>query len=122
MSKFYGIIGFVNSQETEPGSGIWEDIVTERKYRGEVTKNYKRWDNSEYLNDNLNISNTISIVADPFISNKLFAVRYVKWLGSYWKVNTAEVQAPRILLTLGGVYNGPVGESEGDIEEHPRIR
>lgn len=122
MSKFYGIIGFVESQETEPGSGIWEDVVTERKYRGEVTKNYKRWDNSEYLNDNLNISNTISIVADPFVSNKLFSVRYVKWLGSYWKVNSAEVQAPRILLTLGGVYNGPVGESKGDVEEHPRIR
>lgn len=122
MSKFFGSIGFVDSQETEPGSAIWEDTVVERKYRGEVTKNNKRWDNSEYLNDNLNISNVISIVADPYVSNNLFAVRYVKWMGAYWEVSTAEVQYPRIVLTLGGVYNGPVAETKGHTEEYPKLR
>ena len=122
MSKFYGIVGFVDSKETEPGSGIWEDEVTEKFYRGEVTKNYKRWNNSDYLNDNLDISNVISIVADPFISNKLFSVKYVKWLNNYWQVSTAEVQYPRITLTLGGVYNGPVGTTSRHIEGHPRNR
>ena len=120
MSKFFDIIGFVESVETEPG--IWEDRVTEKRYRGEVTKNYKRWDNSEYLNDNLDISNVISIVADPFVSHKLFAIKYVRWLGYYWVVKTAEVQPPRIVLTLGGVYNGPLGEASRSTEGHPRNR
>lgn len=121
MSKFYGPIGFVESTETYPGSGVWEDIVTEKNYRGEVTKNYKRWDSTEYLNDNLLVNNIISIVADPFINNNLYRIRYIKWLGTYWKINTAEVQSPRIILNIGGVYNGPVAGSSGDSEEHPRI-
>ena len=117
MSKFYGPIGFVVSAETEKGSGIWDDVVTEKNYRGEITKNVKRWDGGEYLNDDLNISNVLSIVADPYATSNLFAIKYVKWLGSYWCVKTAEVQSPRLVLTLGGVYNGPTyrpSEDSGD--------
>lgn len=122
MSRFFGPIGFVESKETEPGSSIWEDVVTEKKYRGEITKNVKRWENSDYLNKDINVSNTISIVADPYVSNKLFSIRYIKWLGSYWEITSAEVQPPRIILTLGGVYNGPVASTSGYSEEHPTIR
>lgn len=122
MSRFFGPIGFAESVETEPGSSIWEDVIVEKNYRGEVTRNVKRWDNTEYLNKDISISNTISIVADPYVSNHLFAVKYVKWLGSYWEINSAEVQTPRIVLTLGGVYNGPVAESSGSSEEYPSVR
>lgn len=122
MSRFFGTIGFVTSMEVSEGSGVWKDVATEINYRGKVSRNTKRWDNSQYLNDNLNISNTISIVADPYISNNLFAIRYVKWLGSYWKVLSAEVKTPRIILTLGGVYNGPTGGASSNTEGHPRIQ
>lgn len=121
MAKFYGPIGFVVSTETEDGSGIWEDIVVERNYRGDVSKNVERWDGGEHLNSNLNIRNVISIVADPYASSKLFAIRYVKWLGEYWEVVTAEVTPPRITLTIGGVYNGPKAEPSGTFGEHPRF-
>lgn len=121
MSRFFGPIGFVTSMEIPEGSGIWKDVAIEKMYRGEVTKNVKRWDTSQYLNDDLNINNMISIIADPYISNNLFAVRYVKWLGNYWKVTSAEVQFPRIILSLGGVYNGPTDGTTSDIKEYPRI-
>ncbi len=121
MSRFFGPIGFVMSMEVPEGSGIWKDVVTEKNYRGEISKNTKRWDNSQYLNDDLNISNTISIVADPYASNNLFGIRYVKWLGSYWKIISAEVQSPRIVLSLGGVYNGPTAGSSSNSEEYPRV-
>ena len=121
MSRFFGPIGFVTSEEIPEGSGIWKDVATEKNYRGEVSRSSKRWDTSQYLNDNLNISNTISIVADPYISNNLFAIRYVKWLGSYWKVISAEVQTPRIVLSLGGVYNGPTNGTSSGVEEHPKV-
>jgi len=121
MAKFYGPIGFVVSTETEKGSGIWDDVVVERNYRGDVIRNYKRWDNGEHLNSDLNINNTISIVADPYASAKIFAIRYVKWLGGYWQVTNVEVQPPRLLLSIGGVYNGPTKESSGSFSEHPRF-
>lgn len=121
MAKFYGPIGFVISQETEEGSGIWEDVVVERNYRGEVIRNYKKWDNGEHLNSDLNINNTISIIADPYASAKLFAIRYIKWLGGYWNISNVEVQSPRLILSLGGVYNGPKAKPSGTFGEHPRF-
>lgn len=121
MPRFFGLIGFVTSEEIPEGSGIWKDVVVEKMYRGEVVKNNKRWDTNQHLNDDLNINNTISIVADPFVSNNLFSVRYIKWMGSYWKVTSAEVQFPRIILSLGGVYNGPTNGTSSEIEEHPRV-
>lgn len=121
MSKFYGPIGFVKSQETYSGSGIWEDVPIEKNYRGIIVKNVKRWDSSEYLNKDLNISNTISIVADPYISNHLASIRYIKWLGSYWEITSVSVEHPRLVLTIGGVYNGPKVEASESIEDNPGI-
>lgn len=121
MAIFYGPIGFVDTQETFEGSGIYEDIPVEKNYRGVITKNIKKWDSSEYLNKDLNISNVISIVADPYISNHLANIRYVKWLGSYWEIINVSVERPRLVLTIGGVYNGPKVTASESTEEHPGI-
>lgn len=121
MARFYGPIGFAVSCETPPGSGVWEDFVVEKNYRGDVVRNMKRWDNGEHLNSNLNISNSISIVSDPYISAKIYAIKYVKWLDEYWTVTSVEVQQPRLILSIGGVYNGPKASSPGATDEHPRF-
>lgn len=122
MPKFFGPIGFVTPIEDPAGSGIWVEDATEKNYRGEVIKNSRSWESAQQLNDNLNIRNSISIVADPYISNKINTIRYVKWLGTYWKVTDVEVQYPRLVLILGGVYNGQTAGTPRDSEEHPRIR
>lgn len=118
MPKFYGSIGFVKSRETYAGSGIWEDVPFEKKYRGTIVKNIKRWESSEYLNKDLNISNTISIVADPYVLKHLTRIRYIKWLGSYWEITSVSVEHPRLVLTVGGVYNGPKVETSECTEEN----
>lgn len=104
MAKFYGIVGYVATEETSPG--VWEEVQTERDYTGDVLRNTRRWESSGHLNDDLNVNNSISIVADAFAYQHFFAIRYVKWMGASWKVTNVEVQRPRLLLTIGGVYNG----------------
>lgn len=121
MAMFYGPIGFVETFEIPEGSGIWKEVPTEKYYRGIVVKNHKRWDMGDKINPNLSISNSISIVADPFIQNKLYAIRYIKWLGGYWEVSSVDVESPRLILSIGGVYNGPTVGTSSNIEEHPRI-
>jgi hypothetical protein len=59
------------------------------------------------VNDDLSVNNSISIVADEYANEHFFAIRYVAWAGTLWTVTNVEVQSPRLLLTLGGVYNGP---------------
>lgn len=105
MAKFYGVIGYAETKETSPG--VWTESITERNYYGDVIRNTRRWQPGEGLNDNLTINNIISIVADPFAYQHFHAIRYIKWMGASWKIDNIEVQRPRLILTIGGVYNGP---------------
>ncbi len=104
MARFYGVVGYVDTEETSPG--VWEEIPVEKKYRGEVVKNIKRFDSGENLNDNISLNNTISIVADAYAYENYFAIRYIEWMGARWKVTSVEVQRPRLILSIGGIYNG----------------
>lgn len=103
MAKFYGVIGYAETVETSPG--VWTEQITERYYSGDVLKVSKKWQTGESLNDDLVISNEISIVADPFAYNNFHNIRFVQWMGAKWKVNRMDIQRPRITLSLGGVYN-----------------
>jgi len=105
MAKFYGLVGFAQTSETSPG--VWTDTPIERPYYGDVTSMTKREvAQTSSTNDNLTTTNVISIVADPFAQNHFFEIKYVKWMGSVWKVDSVDVQRPRLTLRLGEVYNG----------------
>ena len=103
MAKWYGVIGFAETVETVPG--VWEDRITERPYFGDLNRNSRRLQTSNQLNDDINVSNEISIVADPFAMNNFHSMRYVEFMGAKWKVSNVDVQYPRLNLSVGGVYN-----------------
>jgi hypothetical protein len=105
MAKFYGKIGYSTSVETAPG--VWKDQITEHEYYGDVIRESKQWTNSGQVNDNLVINNRISVIADDFANANFSAMRYVVWSEVYWKVSSVELNRPRLILSLGGVYNGP---------------
>lgn len=102
--KFYGKIGFSYQAETAPG--VWETLSEEKDVYGDVLSNVRRWDSSNEINDNLTVSNRLSVVASRFIYEHLGAMKYVVWNGTTWKIKSAEIVRPRIILTLGEVYNG----------------
>lgn len=103
--KFYGEIGYGYQVEGKPG--VHEVVITERRYFGEVTQGMLRFSEGADIHPGMTMANTISIVADAYAYEHIHAIRYVRWSGSYWLVVTAQVQAPRLSLRLGGVYNGP---------------
>lgn len=104
--KYYGTVGYAVTAEKQDQPGVWEDTITERFYYGEVIKLYSKWQNSGNLNDNLTIGNAISILADAFAIQNFSLIKYVTLEGVKWKVTNVEVQRPRLILTLGGEYNG----------------
>lgn len=109
MSKFYGVIGYAIPYESSPG--VWNnDEITEKKYRGDVLQNINRWQPSENLNDDFTIDNKISIISDPFAYANFSYITYIHWMGTNWKVKNIEIIRPRIILSIGGVYNGPTPE------------
>ena len=103
MAKFYGAIGYAENVETEPG--IWEERITERSYYGDLIRNVRNLQTSDSVNDDVNISNEISIIADPYAEQNFHKMRYVEFMGTKWKISSVEVLYPRLRLTVGGVYN-----------------
>lgn len=106
MAKWYGRVGYVETKEIEPG--VWEPTVTEKPYFGDLLKNVSKWvTNTNSVNDNLNVANQISIVADPYAYQHFSSVRYVEFMGVMWDVTSVEPQYPRLILSIGGAYDGP---------------
>ena len=105
MAKFYGVIGYAIQVETVPG--VWEDQIIERNYRGDVLQNMNRWQSSEQVNDDFIIDNKLSIISDPFAYKNFQHIKNIRWMGANWKVTKVEILRPRLILTTGGVYNGP---------------
>lgn len=105
MAKWHGIIGYAETKETSPG--VWAETITKRKHFGDVTRLSSRWQSNDSATDNITLSNQISIIADPFARLNFSSMRYVEFMGTRWEISDVVVQYPRLILTTGGVYNGP---------------
>ena len=103
MAKFCGVIGYAVTKETE--HGIWEEQIVEVEYFGDVIRNTRRINAPGKVNDDISISNQISIIADPFANNNFHAMKYVVFMGAKWKVSEVTVEYPRLILSIGGLYN-----------------
>lgn len=104
MAKWCGVIGFAETVEKSPG--VWVDEVVPRLYYGDLTRNTRRLQSTDQLNNDINIANELSILADPYANQNFHAMRYAEFMGTKWKIESVEVQYPRLILSLGGVWNG----------------
>lgn len=105
MAKWYGKVGYSETVETAPG--VWMPHDTVHEYYGDVLRNTTRWaGNSDSTNDDLTINSQISIVADPFAIEKFHSMKWIEFMGAKWKIINVDPQPPRLILTLGGVWNG----------------
>lgn len=104
MAKYHGIIGYVETVETSPG--VWTELTTEKKHYGDVLNKHTQYDSSESVNSNFNIRNDLSIVADTYAKEHFRNMRYATFMGTKWNIKNVDVKYPRLILTLGGVYNG----------------
>lgn len=104
MAKFRGAIGFAETVEKEPG--VYVEQIVRKTYTGDLRYNRRRLESSGNINDNINIANEISIIADPYARHHFHAMRYVEFEGAKWKVSSVDAtMRPRLVLTLGGLYN-----------------
>lgn len=104
MGKFYGKIGFAVQKEIRPG--YWDEEITERPYYGDLIRNHRKLKVSGQVNDNVSLSNEISIIGDPFAIEHFYNMRYVDFMGARWKISDIEIQYPRLILTIGDLYHG----------------
>lgn len=102
--KFFGPIGYAETLESTPG--VWTKKITEVNAYGDVIRNSRGLSDGDKVNNDLTVGNSISIVADPYANEHFFAIQYIKWQGALWTVSNVSVEPPRLVLRLGGLYNG----------------
>lgn len=107
MARFHGNVGYGVSEQNPPGSGVWKDTIFEKDYYGDVIRNTRKLDPGDSLNDDISVGNSISIVADEYAFAHWHLIKYVQWEGELWTVPSVEVRRPRLILSIGKVYNGP---------------
>lgn len=106
MSKWFGKIGYAVTNETETEPGLWDDTILEREYYGDMTYDRRKRQTSGSINDNILLANVVSILADPFAIENCSYMAYAEIMGTKWKISEVEVQYPRLILTIGDVWNG----------------
>lgn len=104
MAKFHGNIGFAEQYNSKPG--VWSERIVEKEYYGDVPSNYfSARDTSETTNDELTLNNQISIVANKYAFENFQFMKYVVYKGVKWRITKVDVAYPRLILSIGGVYN-----------------
>lgn len=112
MAKYYGIIGYCEELEIPEGSGIYEDVVTERRYYGDVTNTAHRWKNNNEINNTSLLEAEFSILADPYAYQKFTKMKYIEYMGEFWSITNVTPERPRLTIKIGGVWNGKRADTE----------
>lgn len=110
MARFYGRVGFGHTVEVRPG--VMEDVITERKLYGDVLRPGRRFEGDDKVHRDTKMTNRLSVLADDYASENVYAIRFVEWKGVLWYVTNVDEERPRLIFSLGDVYNGPVGPSD----------
>lgn len=106
MNKWCGKIGFAISKKVPGRGNTYVDEIVEKQFYGDIIRNTRRWESGESINDNLTISNSISVIADSFVIENLQCMKYIEFCGAFWKINSIDIQLPRLILGIGGAWNG----------------
>lgn len=121
MARFRGEIGFGATKEDPPDSGNWVEDLTERLYQGDVIQMTRQNQQGDQVNDEIVLSASIAIVSDPYVVQHVSNIKYVRWEGVAWSVTSVQIRSPRLILSLGSVYNGPTPAAPGDPEGDPGV-
>jgi hypothetical protein len=108
-TKFYGVVAYAITEEVNHGKH--KEVIHKKKYRGDIIRVSRRLQSADKVNDDICINNEIKILADAFAYQNFQNILYVEWLGTKWKVESATIERPRIILEIGGEYNGTNGPS-----------
>lgn len=106
MAKFYGNITFSITEPRSDRPSIYEEHPTDVLYYGEIHSNRRRYYTNNKTNDDIEITQELSILSDDFAIKHCSEIKAVEIEGVKWKVESIDIRYPRLILSIGGVYNG----------------
>lgn len=104
MAKFAGLVTYVTQVESRPG--IWTDESISRLMRGDMLRKGSVGQNDDKVNSDISLNHRVSLVGDEYALNNYYDIKHIQLNGREWEVTSVEVQHPRLILTIGGLWNG----------------
>lgn len=104
--KYSGLAGF-EKKHNEVRPGVLQNQIKEVRIKGDVI-NYGHSLNPTQGSDqqDVHIRNRLSIVMNPYLRDNFSSLVYVIFMNVKWEVSSFTINGPRVIIDLGGVYNG----------------
>lgn len=110
MTKFTGLVGYVTQEETAPG--VWSPVESPKMMRGDIIRqsstngNGERVRDTGKVNDDISLNHRVSLLGDAYAFDKYYNIKWIMIDNLKWEVSSVEIQRPRIIVSLGGLWNG----------------
>jgi hypothetical protein len=98
MARFAGFVGYVTQVESVPG--VWSPVENPKYMRGDVIRQ-----SSTSQNGDISLNHRVSLIGDSYTFNNYYNIKWVEIGSAKWSVTSVEIQRPRVIITLGGLWN-----------------
>lgn len=110
MAKFAGLVGYVTQEESAPG--VWSPVENPKPMKGDIIRqsstngNGSRIGDTGKVNDDITLGHRVSLLGDAYAFENYFSIKWVQIGSKKWTVTSVEMQRPRVIVSLGGLWNG----------------
>lgn len=103
MTRYSGLVGYGQQVEVEPG--VWDTEDKEVMMKGDLLRQNANIQDSG-INDKVSLNHRVSLIGDAYAFDNYYNMKWVTVNGFKWAVSAIELQRPRLIVTLGGIWNG----------------
>lgn len=104
MAKFAGLVGYVTQEETVPG--VWSPVDNPRMMKGDVIRQVSNYQDDGKVNGNITLNHRVSLIGDAYAFGNYYNIKWIELDGYKWEISSVEISRPRIIVSLGGLWNG----------------
>lgn len=108
MAKYAGLVGYVTQEEKVPG--VWSTVADPKPMRGDIIRASASSQNdgrlsSDKINKDVTLNHRVSLVGDAYAFGNYYNIKWIEIDGAKWEVSSVELQRPRLIVTVGGLWN-----------------
>lgn len=103
MARYSGLVGYVTQEETVPG--VWSPVENPRTMKGEIIRQSSTNPDHGKINSDISLNHRVSLWGDAYAFDSYYAIKWIQIDGRKWEVTSVEIKRPRIIVTVGGLWN-----------------